>query len=122
MKFTWTTINVSNMEKSLAFYKDILGLELNRKMTPNPDMELAFLGTGDTQVELMYNRKVQDISFSKDISMGFETPSLDDFIQQAGEKGIQILSGPYQPNPHIRFLYIADPDGMKIQILENITP
>jgi len=122
MKFCWTTINVGDMKKSLEFYQDVLGLELIRTMKPTPDMELSFLGSGDTQVELIWNSHIRDISFSKDISMGFETPSLDEFIQSANEKGLQILSGPHQPNPFIRFLYIADPDGMKIQILENIRP
>jgi len=110
------------MEESLAFYQDILGLELNRKMNPNPDMELSFLGNGETLVELIWNKQNQDISFSKDISMGFEADSLDDFITTLKEKEISILSGPHQPNPFIRFIYIADPDGMKIQILENIRP
>jgi len=122
MKFSWTTINVSNMEKSLAFYQDILGLQLNRTMKPTPDMELSFLGSEETQVELIWNRHISDIGFSKDICMGFETESLDETIESLKEKGITEITGPLQPNPFIRFIYISDPDGMKIQILENIRP
>ena len=68
-------------------------------MKPSPDSELSFLGSGDTKVELIWNREMQDISFSKDISMGFETESLDDTAEMLKEKGIVILSGPHQPNP-----------------------
>jgi len=122
MKFSWTTINVSNMEKSLAFYQDILGLKLNRSMKPSPDRELSFLGSEETQVELIWNREIQDIGFSKHISMGFETGSLDETIKELKEKGITDITGPLQPNPFIKFIYITDPDGMKIQILENMKP
>ncbi|QEN08114.1 VOC family protein [Oceanispirochaeta crateris] len=122
MKFCWTTIQVSNMEKSLAFYTEVLGLKIVRKMSPNPDMEIAFLAEGETQVELMFNRKNQDIHFGKDISMGFIVDSIDGFMDAMKDKGIDLLEGPFQPNPFIKFIYIQDPDGMKIQLVENIEP
>jgi lactoylglutathione lyase len=36
------------------------------------------------------------------------------------ENGIAIHSGPFQPNPGIRFFYVLDPNGLKIQFVENI--
>src|SRR3989339_373903 len=120
MKFCWTTIQVKNMEQSLGFYKDLLGLQENRRMKPNPDMELVFLGAGDTQVELIYNAKNQDISFGKDISLGFEVQSLEQVTEVLKKENIPIHSGPFQPNPTVRFLYVLDPNGVKIQFIENL--
>ncbi|MDA3810785.1 MAG: VOC family protein [Spirochaetaceae bacterium] len=91
-------------------------------MKPNPHMELAFLGSGDTQVELICNNENLDISYGKDISMGFVVESTDIFTKFLSEKGIELHSGPFQPNPFIKFFYILDPDGLKIQLVENITP
>ena len=91
-------------------------------MKPNPEMELAFLGSGDTQVELICNVQNQDINYGKDISMGFVVESTDLFTAFLNEKGIELHSGPFQPNPFIKFIYILDPDGLKIQLVENITP
>lgn len=122
MKFCWTTINVKDMDKSINFYQEILGLDLNRRMQPSPDMELAFLGSGDTQIELINNVENKDIFYGKDISMGFVVESTDDFAELLKEKGIELHSGPFQPNPFIKFFYILDPDGLKIQLVENITP
>ncbi|MBN1524545.1 MAG: VOC family protein [Spirochaetales bacterium] len=120
MKFCWTTINVSDMEKSLAFYRDIIGLTINRRMSPNSDMELAFLGDGDTQLELICNKKNTDISHGKDISLGFVVDSTEKFTAFLQSKEIALHSGPFQPNPNIRFVYALDPDGLKIQFVENI--
>jgi len=108
------------MERSLSFYRDLLGLEIKRKMTPSPDMEIIFLGSGETQVELICNKKAGAIVAGKDISLGFEVDSLDKFSEILKSKNIPIHSGPFQPNPHIKFLYILDPDGTKIQLVENI--
>jgi len=36
------------------------------------------------------------------------------------EKCMDILSGPYQPNPHIKFFYLLDPNGLKVQLVENM--
>jgi len=120
MKFCWVTINVKDMERSLSFYQDLLGLEIKRKMNPSPDMEIIFLGSGETQVELICNKKAGDIVAGQDISLGFEVESLDKFSEVLKARNIPIHSGPFQPNPHIKFLYILDPDGVKIQLVENI--
>ncbi|MDA3939795.1 MAG: VOC family protein [Spirochaetia bacterium] len=120
MKFCWTTITVSDMDKSLAFYQDIIGLKLIRRLKPNEDMEIAFLGEGETQVELIFNEKSKEINFGKDISLGFIVESTSQFSEYLNSKGIMIHSGPFQPNPFIRFIYVQDPDGLKIQFVENI--
>lgn len=120
MKFCWTTIKVSDMKESLFFYQEIIGLKLNHRIKPNDDMEIAFLGDDDTKVELIFNKNISEISFGKDISLGFEVESTDDFTEFLNTKGIQLQSGPFQPNPSIRFIFIQDPDGLMIQLVENI--
>ncbi|MDX9956933.1 MAG: VOC family protein [Spirochaetia bacterium] len=122
MTFCWTTINVRDLAKSLAFYQDILGLEVKRSMKPAPDLEIAFLGNGETQVELICHAGNKDIAHGKDISLGFIVDSIDDFTRILAGKGIPVYSGPFQPNPFIKFIYIQDPDGLKIQLVENVKP
>jgi lactoylglutathione lyase len=120
MKFCWVTLNVKDMARSLKFYQEIAGLSIDRRMKPNPDMEIVFLGSGETKVELIWNAKAGDIAAGKDISLGFEAGSLDGIGQTLKKNGIPVHSGPFQPNPHIRFLYALDPDGNKVQFVENI--
>ena len=43
MKFCWSTLHVRNMSESLAFYQDIVGLEVTRQFKPGPGMEISFL-------------------------------------------------------------------------------
>ena len=120
MKFCWVTINVKNMEKSLHFYQEIIGLNISRRMKPNSDMEIIFLGSGETQIELIHNTKIENIAVGKDISLGFVVDSIERMSEILKKNNIPIHSGPFQPNPSIKFLYILDPNGIKIQLVENI--
>ena len=56
MKFCWTTLSVNNMEESLKFYHEIIGLPVDRRFKMGPEAEIAFLGDGETKLELMYDK------------------------------------------------------------------
>ncbi|MTK12896.1 MAG: VOC family protein [Clostridiaceae bacterium] len=120
MKFCWSTLMVKNMEESFKFYKEIVGLEVDRRYNAGPGVEIAFLGDGETKVELICNEAMKEVNFGQDISLGFEVNSVDEMMAFVKDKGIDIHSGPFQPNPHIKFFYVLDPNGLKIQFVENI--
>jgi lactoylglutathione lyase len=119
MKFCWTTIHVKNMENSLKFYEEIVGLKINNRFNAGSKMEIVFLGQGETKIELIYNEEEKDINISKSISLGFEVESVDKMISFIKEKGLEVHSGPFQPNPSTKFFYVEDPNGLKIQFVEN---
>jgi lactoylglutathione lyase len=120
MKFCWTTLAVKNLEESLKFYSEIVGLSVSRRFNAGPGVEIAFLGDGETKVELICNEALKEVSFGHDISLGFEVNSVDEMMTFVKEKNIDIQSGPFQPNPHTKFFYVLDPNGLKIQFVENI--
>lgn len=119
MKFCWSTLTVKDMEESLKFYKEIVGLKENKRFQAGPGMEIVFLGEGETQIELIYNANKKDINMGADISLGFQVSSLDEMMEFVKEKGIDIHSGPFQPNPSTRFFYVLDPNGLRIQFVES---
>ncbi len=119
MRFCWVTVAVSDMEASLRFYRDFLGLGVSRRIQPRPGMEIAFLGSGGTEVELIHDRSRTGIAHGTDISMGFVVESLDETVARLAEAGIEGFDGPYSPGPGIAFGYVSDPDGVRIQLVEQ---
>jgi lactoylglutathione lyase len=119
MKFCWCTIHVRDLEESLKFYQEVVGLKLARRFGP-PAMEIAFLDGEGAQVELICDGQGKKPDIGADISLGFEVASLDDKLLFMGDKGIPVHSGPFAPNPHVRFFYVLDPNGLKIQFVQNI--
>lgn len=120
MKFCWTTLHVNDLEESLAFYREIVGLELTRRFEGGHAGEIAFLGKGETQLELICNPASPPVDMGRDVSLGFEVASVDEMIAFVQQKGIAVHSGPFQPNPHVKFFYVLDPNGLKIQFVESM--
>lgn len=120
MKFCWTTVTVADMERSLAFYSDALGLPVDRRYPAGPGIEIAFLGEGETKLELICRAGEKEIRIGEHISVGFEVESADAAMEELKAKGILVHSGPIQPNEHIKFFFVLDPDGLKVQLVEHI--
>lgn len=119
MQYCWTTIMVHDLERSIAFYRDIIGLPVNRRFDAGPSGEIAFLGAGETQVELIC-RQGDHAAVGNAITLGFAVDSLDKTLAFIANHGIVVESGPFQPNDHIRFVYVLDPDGVRIQFSESM--
>lgn len=117
-KFTHNNINVFDLERSLAFYKDALGLaEVRRKEAPG--FTLVFLGDGDTGhlLELTWLRDRTDPYNLGDneIHLAFET---DDY-EAAHEKHKAMGCICYE-NAKMGLYFISDPDGYWLEILPKI--
>lgn len=119
MRFCWTTISVNSMKDSLDFYENIVGLKLNRRVTiPNgPDM--AFLGEGETEIELIWNGDKAYEAISENISIGFQVDNLEDMMGFLEGKGIKLESPVIEPNPTTRFFFVKDPNGLRVQFVES---
>ena len=107
------------MNESLKFYEEIVGLPIVNRFPAGPNMEIVFLGEGETLVELIHDTANTDITIGSGISIGFGVDSLDETMEFVKEKGIDIHSGPFEPNPNTRFFFVLDPNGLKVQFIEQ---
>lgn len=120
MNFLWSTLNVKNLDESIDFYSNLLNCEVSQRFNVNENMEIAFLGNGETKIELIYNKLKENIVIGNDISWGFSVDSLEKIIEIIKEKNIEMISNIIQPNPNTRFIFIKDPNGMNIQLVEKV--
>ena len=120
MYFSHVTLTVKDLDASIRFYNEIVGLPIGRRFQAGPNAEIAFLGSGETKVELVCNKNQSDTIIGNGISMGFEVKNLQEKLDAMKNGSIPVISDIIQPNPHVRFFFIADPDGYRVQLLENI--
>lgn len=118
MKFLWTTIDVTDLEKSVRFYEQVVGLSVAWRVEGGPTA-IAFMGSGETKVELICHAGATPTAIGEGISIGFEVDDLDKKMGELKAGGIAIHSGPIEPNPTIRFCYVLDPNGVRIQFVEQ---
>ncbi len=116
------TYSVFDMDATVAFYRDLLGLKIVRSMQAGPNREIVFLGEGkpgETLLELITSNNARDLAHSTTISLGFPVKDLDAAMQCVEKMELPIYSGPVQPNPKTSFFFVLDPNGVKIQLIEE---
>ena len=124
MRLLHTMIRVGNLEKSIQFYTEILGMKLLRqKDYPDGKFSLAFVGYGDEKnnsvIELTYNWDTDHY----DLGEGFGHLAIEvddvylatDKIRNAGGKIIR-EAGPMNAGTTI-IAFVEDPDGYAIELL-----
>lgn len=117
MQFYCATVHIQNMERSLQFYRDLLGLTLQQRH-PIQNGELAFLGReGQPMVELICAEGEEAPAYAG-FSLGFRVDSLDEASAKMEAAGFPIGHGPISPAPGTRFSFLKDPDGIEIELIE----
>lgn len=117
MHICWTTIHVADMQRSHAFYGDLLGLPLSRKMD-HGKTQIAFYGEeGQTQFEIICAEGEAVENPGKGITVGFMVRDLDAWVERIRAAG-HAVSDPVSPG-NARFCFATDPDGYRIQLVEQ---
>ena len=119
MAFLWATVHVKNMEASLKFYQEVVGLNLRRRFSPTPGRDIAFLGVGETEVELYHIEGESHLDMISGISLGFTTSDANTKMTDLKLKGYDV-SEMMSPNPNLQYFYVKDPDGLNIQFVEDL--
>jgi lactoylglutathione lyase len=120
MKFLHTMIRVKDLERSIDFFTNTLGLvETRRKEFENGRFTLVFLATapGEPEVELTYNWD-QETAYSGGNNFGhlaFSVADIYAYCQMLLDKGITILRPPR--DGHMAF--IRTPDLISIELLQE---
>ena len=123
MKFLHAMIRVLDLDKSLKFFIDDLGLkEVRRKEVPKGKFTLVFLTTeeGGPEIELTYNWDEKD-PYSIGRSFGHLAFQVEDIYQKCEDlqnKGVTILRPPRDGY----MAFIKSPDGISVELLQKGSP
>jgi len=124
MKFLHTMIRVADIEKSLDFYQNILGLNLVRTKEL-PDATLYFLTdeSGCCEIELTYNNTKPEGGYQLGNYFGhlaFQTDNIDKFSEKLKQHGLDYFRTPFKINAiGSTIAFIKDPDDIQIEIIEK---
>ncbi|MBS6701604.1 MAG: VOC family protein [Clostridiales bacterium] len=116
MHWTLTTLEVSNLEESLRFYCGALGMPLLERFSNGHGAEIAMLGEQNAiHLELLCKGDTPAGAHGG-FSIGFETENAADLAARLDQN----FTGPMSPNPALKFYFIRDPDGYRVQLIERI--
>lgn len=120
MKYLHTMVRVKNLEESLDFYCNKLGLvEVNRKEFPAGRFTLVFLaapGDQDAQVELTYNWDPEDYKGGRNFGhLAYHVDDIYQTCQKLMDEGVTINRPPRDG----WMAFVKSPDGISIELLQK---
>ena len=125
MRLLHTMLRVNNLEKSIEFYCDVLGMKLLRKKDyPGGEFTLAFVGYGDelnhTVLELTYNWDTDKYDLGN--AYGHIALGVDDIYSTCEKIKAQGGTVTREPGPMKHgstvIAFIEDPNGYKVELIE----
>jgi len=126
MRILHTMIRVGDLERSLQFYTEVLGMSLLRRRDyPDGKFTLAFVGYGDESdeavIELTYNWDVNRYDLGN--AFGHIAIGVEDITKTCAEikrRGGKVVRepGPMKHGTTV-IAFVEDPDGYKLELIEG---
>ncbi len=105
-------LEVSDLERSLAFYCGLLGFSVRQRepFRDGRDLVVTHQGLGLTTASSGSPSRLEHLCFS--------AVGVDEIAERASGRGVKIVRGP-APGPYGHTVYLEDPDGNEIELVEQ---
>ncbi len=117
-----TRYRVNDLEKTVKFYRDVLGLqETSRHKSPRGS-ELVFIkapGSAE-EIELCYFPSSGPVQVQPDLThLAFEVDDLEAFARELEKKGVKLSDGPTKSSSGSVFAFVDAPEGYEIELIQR---
>ena len=121
-KLLHTRYRVNDLEKTVAFYRDMLGLEETGRHKSPRGSELVFMKAPDSEeeIELCCYPASGPVQVPPDLThLAFEVDDLAAFAKELGAKGVKLSDGPVGSAPGTVFAFVDAPEGYEIELIQR---
>jgi lactoylglutathione lyase len=121
-KLLHTRYRVNDLERTVKFYCEVLGLELLRRHRSPRGSELVFLRSPGSQEELEITHFPAGgpVQVQPDLThLAFEVDSLAEFAQHLARHGLKFSDGPTTTSTGTIFAFVDAPEGYEIELIQK---
>jgi lactoylglutathione lyase len=121
-KLLHTRYRVNDLERTVKFYRDILGLEEVRRHKSPRGSELVFVKAPESEelIELCYFPGSESVQVQPDLThLAFEVDNLAEFEKHLAKHGMKYSDGPTTTSTGTVFAFIDAPEGYEIELIER---
>ncbi|MEO6052721.1 MAG: VOC family protein [Chthoniobacterales bacterium] len=121
-KLLHTRYRVSDLEKTVSFYKDVLGLEETHRHKSSRGSDLVFLKAPESeeQIEICKFDKSGPVIVGTDIThLAFEVDDINKFAEHAAKLGYPLSDGPIVTDGGSVIAFIDAPEGYEIELIQK---
>ncbi len=116
-----TRYRVHDLEKTVAFYRDVLGLEKTREHTSGRGSQLVFFKApgSDEEIEICKFDESGPVRVGPDLThLAFEVEDLEAFARHAEALGYPLSAGPHPSSNGSKLAFIDAPEGYEIELIQ----
>ncbi len=121
-KLLHTRYRVNDLEKTVAFYRDVLGLqEVSRHSSPRGS-NLVFMKAPESEetIELCSYPASGPVQVQADLThLAFEVSDLDAFAAELLKKGCPLSDGPHVTSSGSKIAFVDAPEGYEIELIQK---
>jgi lactoylglutathione lyase len=120
-KLLHTRYRVNDLERTVRFYRDVLGLEEVRRSKSARGSELVFVKAPGSEelIELCYFPSSGPVQVQPDLThLAFEVDSLQEFGKRLESQGLKFSDGPHMKPDGGGIAFVDAPEGYEIELIE----
>lgn len=121
-KLLHTRYRVADLEKTIAFYRDVLGLEEVRRSTSGRGSQLVFFKAPGSEelIEICKFDESGPVQVGPDLThLAFEVEDLDAFARRAASLGYPLSDGPHRSSGGSIIAFVDAPEGYEIELIQH---
>jgi len=121
-KLLHTRMRVNDIERTVKFYQDVLGLKVARRNVSPRGSQLVFLATpnSEEEIEICQLPDGPSVQVQPDLMhLAFEVESIAVFVAEIGKKGVKLSDGPTKTGSGSTIAFIDAPEGYEIELIER---
>jgi lactoylglutathione lyase len=121
-KLLHTRYRVNDLEKTCAFYRDVLGLRESHRHTSPRGSTLVFFKAPKSEelIEICHYPDSGKVEVQPDLThLAFEVDDMDEFIRHSTKLGYPLTDGPCVSGTGTKFAFIDAPEGYEIELIEH---
>jgi lactoylglutathione lyase len=121
-KLLHTRYRVHDLEKTVSFYRDVLGLEETRRSESGRGSKLVFLKAPESEeeIEICQFDGSGPVQVGPDLThLAFEVTDLADFAKKAAAKGYPLSDGPHHTPSGSIIAFIDAPEGYEVELIQH---
>ncbi len=120
-KLLHTRYRINDLEKTVKFYREVLGLQETRRHKSPRGSELVFLKAPESEelIEICYYPSSGPVQVQPDLThLAFEVDSLEAFGKHLAVLGLKYSDGPTMKDTGGGFAFIDAPEGYEIELIQ----
>ncbi|MDC0157227.1 VOC family protein [Verrucomicrobia bacterium] len=121
-KFLHTRMRVDDLDKTVAFYEKVFGLEVSRRHESPRGSKLVFLAVpnSEEEIEITYYPGSGSVQVQEDLMhLAFEVESMEAFAQHLQQVGYSFSDGPTKSSSGSVFAFVDAPEGYEVEVIEK---